>query len=338
MLYPDTLGLGGGMRAAIARACAILLLLGVAGCSGGGGGSSSGGSGPGGTPPGPGPGPTSCYLFQVGSTCALTLTPFDVQDFFFEVPGQGQTFITISLTGSTTFATWDLVGPFGGTCNNFTFGIDQSCVAVVNGGASYFLSVYEGEGRAGSTNLTIGKSQNLGSIAKPLPVSTDSLVNGSVGANGSSYFSFTAAESASHTIALTGLFSQLSWELFNDPGYLNRIRQCTFTDQAADLACLASLSAGSAYYLKVQEFSGAPQEFQLTIGSGALNEGSPASPVAMAVGGPSRPSTVDVLGHSHFTFTPRRFRAACNSARWAFNRSEWDQLFLSIRLRLDALQ
>ena len=142
-------------------------------------------------------------------------------------------------------------------------------------------------------------------ISVPVPVSTDSLVNGTVAANGSSYFSFTAAQSANHTIALTGLFSQLSWELFTaDPGYVNRIQQCVFTDQAADLACLASLSAGSTYYLKVQEFSGAPQEFQLTIGTGALNEGSLASPVALAVGGPSRPSTVDVFGHSFFTFTP----------------------------------
>jgi hypothetical protein len=121
-------------------------------------------------------------------------------------------------------------------------------------------------------------------------------MNASVAANGKSYFTFTAGSSSEHTIALTGLFSQLAWKLFSDRDQANMIQSC----QGPDLVCSASLTAGATYYLQVQEFSGAPVEFQLMIGSGSHNEGSMASPVVVSGG---RASSVDVFGHSYYTFT-----------------------------------
>ncbi len=287
----------GGIAHTRARAL-LALLLSVAACSGGEGSSSAVGGDPGGNDP--------CHPYTLGATCPISLAAFDLHDVFFVAPGLGQGFVDISLSGSTTFAVGILREPDGWTrsCSDFTFGVDQSCVVVVNGGAGYHLLVAEAEGRAGTTYVTIARSQNLGSAAKPVPVSTDSLVNGSVGAHGTSYFSFEPAASGTHTIGITGLFSQLTWELYSDPAFLDTVQGCAYTSQQPDLACRASLTGGATYYLRVREFSGAPQEFRVSIGSGAWDEGSAMSPVPLPVGGPNRPSTVDVFGHSFYTFTP----------------------------------
>ncbi len=262
-------------------------------------------------PPNDGGGNGSCYLFALGTTCALSLDPNGVQEVFFNAPGAGWYFLTISLTGSTTYAGWLLKNGYSGTwdgwCDDPTYGTDQTCHAYIVGGAPYHVYVYEGEGKAGTTHLTIYASANapsLGSAEKPVPVSTDSLLNLGVGAAGASYFSFQAMRSASHAIGVTGLFTALTWELFDDPGYLHQIQQCSAAGASSDLSCAAPLTAGATYYLKVLEHAGAPQEFVLTIGSGAGDEGSVASPVAIPVGGPSRTSTVDTFGHSFYTFTP----------------------------------
>jgi hypothetical protein len=288
----------------LALALAVAMFVGTAGCSGG----SSGGPivNPGGGDPGDGGGNDPCSPYTFGATCPIALTPYGVVDVYFTAPGLGQGLVDISLTGSTTFAVGVLREPDGyqRACSDFTFGNDQSCVVVSNGGAGYHLFVFETEGFAGTTYVTIARSQSLGSAAKPVPVSTDSLVNGSVGANGESYFSFEATSAATHTIALTGLFTQLDWELYGDPEFVDTVQLCTFASHQPELACRASLAGGATYYLRVRERSGAPQEFQLSIGSGAGDEGTPAAPVVLPVGGPSRVSTVDVFGHSYYTFTP----------------------------------
>jgi hypothetical protein len=258
-----------------------------------------------------GGGNASCYLFELGTTCALALDPNGVKEVFFNAPGTGWNFVTISLTGSTTYARWVLTNGYTGSydaqCDDPTYGTDQSCHAYIIGGTPYHVYVYELGGKAGTTNLTIYASANapsLGSADKPVPVSTDSLLNLSVGAGGTSYFSFQAARSASQTVAVTGHFTALTWELFENPGYLHPIQQCLAAGASSDLSCAAPLTGGATYYLKVLEHAGAPQEFVLTIGSGAGNEGSEASPLAIAVGGPSRASTVGTFGHSFYTFTP----------------------------------
>src|SRR5207253_2324960 len=66
---------------------------------------------------------------------------------------------------------------------------------------------------------------SLGSADTPVAVSTDSLLNLSVSGGGASYFSFRPMRSANHTVAVTGLFTALTWELFEDPGYLHPIQQ-----------------------------------------------------------------------------------------------------------------
>jgi hypothetical protein len=242
----------------------------------------------------------------LGATCPIALTPYGVADVYFIAPGHGQGLLDISLTGSTTFAVGVLREPDGSNhpCSDFTFGNDQSCVVVSNGGAGYHFFVLEAEGFAGTTYVTIARSQSLGSASKPVPVSTDSLVNGSVGAHGESYFSFEPVAAATHTIAVTGLFAQLDWELYADPELVDTVEVCTFASHQPELACRTSLAGGVTYYLRVRERSGAPQEFTLSIGSGAGDEGSPAVPVVLPVGGPSRVSTADVFGHSYYTFTP----------------------------------
>jgi len=247
-----------------------------------------------------------CATFRLGATCPLTLEPYGVYEGSFVAPGVGQSFLDIGLTGSTTYAAWAIEYPDGSKtpCDNPTFGIDQSCVVVVWGGGTYHLWVFEALGQSGTTNVTISRLQNLGSRTSPVPVSTDSLVNGSVGSGGSSYFSFEAGASAVHTIAVTGLFSQLVWELYGDRGFIDRVQECTPTNGPEGRVCRAPLTAGATYYLRVRELSGAPQEFQLTIGSGALDEGARERPVPLVVGVPRRPSTVDVFGHSYYTFTP----------------------------------
>lgn len=227
----------------------------------------------------------------------------------FAAPGDG--YVTVSLTGSSTLAhfTVEQLELFGhgrliATCNNRTLGIDQSCPVRVAGGGGYLVRVYEDEGRSGTTHLTMGWRENLGTPSAPVPVSVDSLVNGSVGALGTSHFSFVARGSTTHTIAVAGPFTQLAWELFADPAYTSAILACAFSEGVEDLACAGALTAGSTYFLRIRELSGAPQQFRLTVGSGVGNEGDPARPVMLTVGAPPRASTADVFGRSYYTFTP----------------------------------
>ena len=53
--------------------------------------------------------------FQLGTTCSLALDPNGVKEAFFIGPGTGWNSVTISLTGSTTEASWVLIDTASGS-------------------------------------------------------------------------------------------------------------------------------------------------------------------------------------------------------------------------------
>jgi hypothetical protein len=112
----------------------------------------------------------------------------------------------------------------------------------------------------------IGGGEGSASNPVDLGVANTTLTHaGSIGAWGSSYYKFTAGSSAgSHTISLTSTHSDLSWDLYNSSNVW--IASCDSIYTAGDETCTTpQLTAGSVYYLSVDEWDTVAGSFTLTV-------------------------------------------------------------------------
>jgi hypothetical protein len=105
-----------------------------------------------------------------------------------------------------------------------------------------------------------------GTMSNPLGLTVGTAHNGSIEAFGTKYYKFTTASAGTHTISLTNLASDLSWDLFNDAGYTNWMWFCdNFFDSRDEIDQTPSLTAGTTYYLSVDEWEMIAGSFNLLV-------------------------------------------------------------------------
>jgi len=211
-------------------------------------------------------------------------------------------------------------------------------VASLNAGVTYYLRVDE---QAGYPNrmyeLTVvyrlgGGGTGEGAIGAPVPIAWPIVSYsgwGQVAALGSSYYSFqTAASPGSLRVIVTPetdtfyfAGSNLTWFLFDDPGFSNEISRCDGAAGIAAQSCLTPQLAPSAtYYLRVDEKDDIPQMFGLGLYGGFAPPTSSSRdvPVAIPLGSTGldvvQDNTLSTGFYSFATTQPGTYRIQANLA------------------------
>lgn len=145
-----------------------------------------------------------------------------------------------------------------------------SCELVTGPDESYDFQVYsQGDAPAEFSVMVThseGRGRFEGEVSQPHGLDTNAEHDGTVGVYESSYYSFTTNGAGQHTIALTGTQSDLLWRLFDAPEFDVIVQECDHQAGAADEACQTGpLHPQTRYYVKVEERSGVPGPYRLTI-------------------------------------------------------------------------
>jgi hypothetical protein len=254
----------------------------LASCGGGGGG----------TPPPPASEGSIASPVNLGTTSTtITHAGFISADgisFYTFTTGSTAGSYTISLTNTHSDLLWavlsnsDFINGLLMECDNFaTPGANNEiCSVTLTAGTTYYLGVAEWDKVAGTYTLTITPpgtagnpppSSGEGSIASPVSLGTASTTithAGSISADGTSYYTFTTGSTAgSYTISLTNTMSDLSWDAYSNSGFTSLVRHCDnfVIPVANNEICSVTLSAGTTYYLAVDEWDVVAGTFTLTI-------------------------------------------------------------------------
>ena len=168
------------------------------------------------------------------------------RDFDFTTGGTATTH-TISLTGVQSDLRWRLYSDPSHT--SLVAPCENSCTTgMLAANATYYLQVLELDGLAGTYTVL---------VEEPITLTVGMPYNDSIGAGATKAFDFTTGGTAStHTISLTGVQSDLSWELYSDPGYTSLVAPCDdFVGTTTDESCpTGTLAANTTYYLQVFEW------------------------------------------------------------------------------------
>lgn len=239
----------------------------------------------------------------------------------------------VALTGLAAQLSWTVYDDAAysnpiALCSSATFGTPPICPVTLDSGTPYYLKVQESSGAPQAYNLFISSGTgNQGSATTPvslpaaaLPVVVDTTVT--VAPFGESFFAFNTGApltvsdpSNVYWIAATGLWTDVSWKLYDDAEFTNEIAACEkFTGGREREQCEVVLTPNTVYYLAVSKHSaftsplnnvsiyiqtrGAPNG-----GAGTGSIGSPTN-VTFDVFGLSSPTSMAGKGVSYFKFTP----------------------------------
>jgi hypothetical protein len=111
-----------------------------------------------------------------------------------------------------------------------------------------------------------GRGRYEGDVAQPVALAAGSQHSGTIGVNESSYYTFTTDSAGQYTVALTHTQSDLLWRLFDTPQFDIILQECDTQFGASDETCRTSaLHPNHRYYVKVEEMSGVPGPYELTV-------------------------------------------------------------------------
>lgn len=113
---------------------------------------------------------------------------------------------------------------------------------------------------------TEGRGLFEGGASKPVNLGVEYMHSGSIGVRESSFYAFTTDQSGPHTISVSGGHSDLLWRLFDAPSFDFVLQECDYLPGAGTESCRTSaLNSGTRYYVKVEEISGVPGDYDLII-------------------------------------------------------------------------
>lgn len=145
-----------------------------------------------------------------------------------------------------------------------------SCELVSGPEENYDVRIVSGSGKPVAFTLLIthseGKGRFEGGATVPVGLPLENTHSGRVGVGEASYYTFTSGGGGVHTISLSGGRSDLAWRLFNRAAFDVILQECDGRGGAGVEACqTAPLAPNTHYYLKVQEMSGVPGDYDLRI-------------------------------------------------------------------------
>ena len=113
---------------------------------------------------------------------------------------------------------------------------------------------------------TEGRGLFQGDVSRPVTLAGGQAHGGAVGVKEASFYSFKTDTSGSYTISVTGAHSNLLWRLFDAPMFDYVLQECDSHSGAGTEACKTlPLHPNTRYYVKVEERSGVPGDFDLRI-------------------------------------------------------------------------
>jgi hypothetical protein len=181
---------------------------------------------------------------------------------------------TVSLTDLDSDLSWALYSNEERTDriaqqNDFTDSSDEIGISPpLAAGSWYYLEVMEWDGSGGSFDLAVASPVDFTGLAVDTPYPSLS-----IDAGGTRYFRFQPVRQGAHTIYLTGIGSDLSWELYEDPQLTSRIAQQNDSPSDGDeVAATPQLTFGTFYYLKVQERDDVAGTFDMLVASPVVFE------------------------------------------------------------------
>lgn len=133
-----------------------------------------------------------------------------------------------------------------------------STMLVVAVAAVFLLSACGGGGDDGPVIVSEG------SPGAEVPIAENTPHSGSVGANGVSFYTFTASTTNTYIIGLTNTASDLSWELWSS-NYVTFYGECDNSFSAVDEICTAPITAGVTYNIVVVEWDNIAGYYTLTV-------------------------------------------------------------------------
>ena len=153
------------------------------------------------------------------------------------------------------------------TCHIFGNG---SCELVTSPDEVYTVKIFSPQKKPASFTLLVthseGKGRFEGQATAPVELRVGFPHRGSVGIWESSHYAFTGTRDGIYTIALSGGRSNLAWRLFDREAFDIILQQCdTHAGAGAETCPTAPLAAKKRYFLKVEEMSGVPGEYQLRV-------------------------------------------------------------------------
>lgn len=134
-----------------------------------------------------------------------------------------------------------------------------------------FSSLFACGGGGGGSNSSdqqqTGNGNGGGTETNPATLTVGTPANATISGITSSYFTFKTGSSAgSYGISITGAQSDLSWDLFSDPGYSAFfVASCDKLFGAGNEICSTTLSANTTYYLRVNSWDNTSTNYTLTI-------------------------------------------------------------------------
>lgn len=111
-----------------------------------------------------------------------------------------------------------------------------------------------------------GKGYFEGEVSEPVGLGVEQRHSGTIGVKESSFYAFTTGDGGAYTIDLSATRSNLVWRLFNTPVFDVVLQECDLNGGAANEACRTPrLDPNTRYYVKVEEKSGVPGSYDLSI-------------------------------------------------------------------------
>lgn len=113
---------------------------------------------------------------------------------------------------------------------------------------------------------TEGRGLFQGEVSTPVSLRGGSAHIGSIGVKESSFYQFITEEGGPYIISVSGTHSDLLWRLFDASAFDVVLQECDFTPGAGSEVCETfNLHPNTRYYVKVEEMSGVPGDYYLSI-------------------------------------------------------------------------
>lgn len=242
----------------------------------------------------------------------------------FSPTNTGNSIITLTTTSSLTVTVYSDPAFSSGQMRLCHLTAGGVCtVSSVNQGQYYYLSVSNSGTAAATYTINPSAGSNEGSLSQPVALTLGQTHSGTVDGNGTSYFTFTTAESGSYIITLNTALTSTYWSLYLDQNFTQPINSMytdiynntVITNQCSNTCTTYyyqdagktyyNLDANTTYYLTVRNDSAVSGTFTLDEATGTGNsEGSINDPVVLTEGNEWSGGRVAAHMSSYYTFTP----------------------------------
>ena len=171
-----------------------------------------------------------------------------------------------------------------GTCTTFYYMSGGKAYYNLDANTTYYLTVKNDSTVSGTFTLSgaTGAGNSEGSVKDPVVITEGTAWSGRIGFDSNSYYAFTPSQSANYLIRVTNIADTTgTWGpwvyLYADAGFATSLGSCysyNFKTSTGDMICsinnftspnVASLTAGTTYYIRIENSDDMTNTYSLTV-------------------------------------------------------------------------